>query len=97
MAKKFTKVTVNFADDRIKQLDAICAVNGSIRSAIIRQAVDAYLDRSVGGTTNFDRIAMTSEFTQAAVDILIREQAPDRRDEILATVEERMEKYHAQG
>jgi metal-responsive CopG/Arc/MetJ family transcriptional regulator len=97
MAKKFTKITVNLTDDRIQQLDARCAENGTIRSAVIREAVNAYLDGREGGITNFGRIAMTSEFTQVAVDILIREQAPDRRDEILATVEERMEQYHAQG
>jgi metal-responsive CopG/Arc/MetJ family transcriptional regulator len=97
MAKKFTKITVNLADDRIKQLDALCAVNGSIRSAVIRKAIDAFLDRPDGVITNFGRIAKISEFTQVAVDILINEQAPDRRDDIIATVEERMKQYHAQG
>lgn len=40
-------------------------------------------------------MAMTSEFSQVAVDILIRKLAPDRRDDLIATVDERMELYHA--
>lgn len=97
MAKNFTRITVHLDKDRVQQLDARCAMGETTRAGVIREAVSAFLDGHVGVNTNFDRIAMTSEFTQAAVDILIREQAPDRRDEILATVEDRMEKYHAQG
>jgi metal-responsive CopG/Arc/MetJ family transcriptional regulator len=97
MITLYKRATIHIAEDRLQQLDARCAEKGTTRAAVIRDAISAYLDRQPGSDTNFSRIASLSEFTQAAVDILIREQAPDRRDEILATVEERMERYHAQG
>jgi metal-responsive CopG/Arc/MetJ family transcriptional regulator len=97
MKTNYLRTTVLLSEARMRQLDEHCAGQGTTRSGIIRDAISSYLDRPSGSDTNFTRIASLSEFTQAAVDILIREQAPDRRDEILATVEERMERYHAQG
>jgi hypothetical protein len=34
------------------------------------------------------------EFTQATVDILLRDRSPSDRDEVLLTVQQRMEKFH---
>lgn len=38
---------------------------------------------------------MLREFSQVALDILIREHVPEYRDELLATVKQRMETFHA--
>jgi metal-responsive CopG/Arc/MetJ family transcriptional regulator len=97
MSLKFLRTSIAFGEARALQIDQLCETQGITRTAMIRDAVNAYLDRQGQGTLNTERMAMTSEFTQAAVDILIREQAPERRDEIIATVEQRMELYHAKG
>ncbi len=94
---KHVRTTIAIAEPQAHQLDMLSVERGVTRSAIIRDAIHDYLKRSDQQNANLGRMAMTSEFTQIAVDILIREQAPERRDEILATVEERMERYHAQG
>lgn len=91
----YLKTSVSLSEDRVRQLDAACTEQGTTRASLIRTAVHEFLDRETGKRTNFGRLAMTSEFTQVAVDILIREQMPERREDILATVQDRMEKYHA--
>ena len=79
----------------MKQMDAFSLNKGTTRSSVIRDAVHDYLDRQPSSEANLKRIAMMTEFAQVALDILIRELAPDRREDILATVQERMERYHA--
>ena len=78
------------------QVDAISRDRGITRNAVIRDAVAQYLTRPVGVSLDLGRIAMLNEFIQAAVDILIRQQAPDKREEIILTVEQRMERFHGQ-
>lgn len=97
MNKRNPRTTVSFDDASIGKIDALCERKKTTRSAVIRKAVDAYLDRQSTPPENSKRAAMLREFTQVALDVLIREQAPERREEILATVQDRMERYHAQG
>ena len=78
------------------QIDAISRDRGITRTRLIRDAVDAYLLRSASPSADPGRMATLAEFTQAAVDILIRQQAPDKREEIILTVEQRMERFHGQ-
>lgn len=95
MSLDFLRTTVSFSEARAIEIDRLCAARGMTRTALIRDAVNAYLDPNAGAQANLERMAMMLEFTHVAVDILIRKQAPDRRDEILTTVHERMEMYHA--
>lgn len=97
MSQNFVRTSVLFNADRVAQIDKFCLDSGTTRSALIREAVDAYLDRRSSLPENPKRVAMLREFNQVALDVLIREQAPERREEILATVQDRMERYHAQG
>ena len=97
MFNQNNRAQVRFDDASIAKIDALCAIRQTTRSSIIREAVTAYLDRHASIPENPKRIAMLREFTQVALDVLIREQAPERREEILATVQDRMERYHAQG
>ena len=78
----------------MRQIDQCSLEKGTTRSAVLRDAVQGYLDRQLG-SPDAKRSAMLCEYTQVAVDVLIREQAPERREEIMATVQDRMERYHA--
>jgi Arc/MetJ-type ribon-helix-helix transcriptional regulator len=95
MEQKFLRTSVQLSEHHLRRVDDHCIVKGTTRSAVLRDALNAYLEQQENPKANFERMAMTLEFTQVAIDILIRKQAPDRRDDILTTVDERMELYHA--
>jgi metal-responsive CopG/Arc/MetJ family transcriptional regulator len=95
MSITFLKTSISLSEARVRQLDEVCVERGTTRASLLRDAIHEFLERNSSGSANFKRMAMMTEFTQVAVDILIREQAPDRREDILATVQERMERHHA--
>ena len=64
-------------------------------SSDILDALREFLDRQKVSSDIDKRTAMLGEFTQYAVDVLIRTQAPDTREDILSTVQDRMERYNA--
>jgi hypothetical protein len=99
VSRKFLETSVGFTEAEAARLTQACALRGLNRTQLIRNAVNDYIDRgnNAAAPENPKRVAMLREFTQVALDVLIREQAPERREEILATVQDRMEKYHAQG
>ena len=86
------------------RIDSLALASGLTVAAVIRRAVEDFLVRvePVGpghnglpaATPCLTRIALTTEFTQAAVDVLLRESMPEKRDEILLSVDQRMEQFH---
>ncbi len=96
MKKPLVRTTLAMPASVYDQVDAISRDRGVTRNAVIRDAVAQYLTRPAGVSLDLGRIAMLNEFIQAAVDILIRQQAPDKREEIILTVEQRMERFHGQ-
>jgi hypothetical protein len=42
------------------------------------------------------RLALITEFSQAGVDVLLRQLPANKRDEVIRTVEQRMEQFHGQ-
>lgn len=94
MSRSIVRTTVGIPISAHAKIDELSRSRGVPRATVIRDAIADYLSRPNEVTANLARIAMTSEFTQAAVDILIRQQAPEKRDEILLTVEQRMERFH---
>ena len=96
MEKAITRITLAMPADVYERIDAIARDRGITRTAVIRDAMTQYLLRSVGPSADQRRMATLAEFTQAAVDILIRQQAPDKREEIILTVDQRMERFHGQ-
>jgi len=87
-----------------QQIEHLSLARGVARAVIIRAALEDYLSRieaddnpdNISGVIekSISRLALTSEFTQAGVDVLLRELPSDRRDEVMRTVDQRMEKYY---
>jgi metal-responsive CopG/Arc/MetJ family transcriptional regulator len=90
MNQNFLRTSVAFSEPRARQIDQLCVERGTTRAAFIRDAVIKVLDDK----TDSARVALTTEFSQVALDVLIDQHAPDRRADILATVQQRLEKYH---
>ena len=101
---KITRKSVGLPTSTYQQIESLARTSGLSGSAIIRRAVADFIQRSdpSGKSQNgngdiaasISRIALTTEFTQATVDILLRDRAPGDRDEVLLTVQQRMEKFH---
>ena len=89
------RMSISFSETQVHRVDQLCDLRGTTRSHVVRDAIELYLAQQGARSASLERIAMTSEFTQVAVDIMISEQMPERREDILATVQDRMEKYHA--
>ena len=79
----------------LASLDNVGAGTGLSRMTLIRRAVDEFIARETGAEAKFNRMAMLAEFSQLALDTLIREQVPDKHRELVLTVKQRMESHHA--
>lgn len=89
------QITLRIDHDLCDRIDRLAARNGLSRSAMIRLALRSYAhDAEVAGASQ-KRVARTIEYTQLAVDVIIRDQYPDVREKILAETDKRMEQYHA--
>jgi predicted DNA-binding protein len=98
------RTTVRLPSTLQQQIESLARALGLTCTALIRRALEDYILRSdelpVPQNANADfassisRIALTTEFTQATVDILLRDRAASDRDEVLLTVKQRMEKFH---
>ena len=96
MKQELTRFTLAMPADVYEKIGVLSRDRGITRTAIIRDALTEYLLRSVGPSSDQRRMATLAEFTQAALDILIRQQAPEKREEIILTVDQRMERFHGQ-
>jgi hypothetical protein len=74
-------------------------------SDIVRTAVTDYLERTSANDAdqssapaNFQqnpyRMTLLGEAAQVGIDVLLRELAPEKREEVLHTVEKRLEQFH---
>ncbi len=64
------------------------------RGAVVREAVEKQLSSDQLTGANLHRLAMVAEYSQAALDTLIREQHPSRVEDLVQVVATRMEKFH---
>ena len=102
--KDIVRTTVRLPSGTQQQIDSLARVRGITAAAMIRHAVGDYLHRAealaaavpTASGADLTRIALTTEFTQASVDVLLRELAPGKREEVLLTVEQRMGQFHGQ-
>jgi hypothetical protein len=101
--KQIVRTTVGIPTSTYRQIETLARASGLSGGAIIRRAVDDFIQRNDPEAVpeargdiavSISRIALTTEFTQATVDILLRDRSPSDRDEVLLTVQQRMEKFH---
>ncbi|MFZ4748676.1 MAG: hypothetical protein ACOYLK_17635 [Sphingomonas sp.] len=88
---------MGFTEAKAARLTQACSLRGVNRTQLICNAVNDYINRGNNAATpeNPKRVAMLCEFTQVALDILICEQVPERREEVPATVQDRIERFYS--
>lgn len=94
MTDRLERTTVALSPAIIRQLDAIARARKTTRAAVLRDAVTGYCDDYEAGPETRRRMAMVAEYSQAALDVILRERYPQRVDQVVAVTAERMEKFH---
>ncbi|MEH6758894.1 MAG: CopG family transcriptional regulator [Parasphingorhabdus sp.] len=94
------RTTVRLPSSIQQQIEALARARGISGVDVVRSAIEEYLqrvetDRESGGI-NLQRLALITEFSQAGVDVLLRQLPANKRDEVIRTVEQRMEQFHGQ-
>lgn len=94
------RTTVRLPSSIQQQIETLARARGISGVDVVRSAVEEYLrrvktDRESAGI-NLQRLALITEFAQAGVDVLLRQLPDHKRDEVIRTVEQRMEQFHGQ-
>lgn len=86
--------TVRLAPDQHARVEAIAKREGRTSAEIIRRAVEDYLGSLSRGAEQDLRHHRISEFSQIALDQIIRREHPDLVDAIVSETNRRMERHH---
>lgn len=89
-----TQRSVRFDKHDLDRLDAIAADQERSFADLVRFIVKRHLDGGVLNDASHLRLARVCEYTQAAVDTILREDHPDHRKLVLEETTRRMERYH---
>ena len=94
MPKTFRHCTVRIDPQQFEELRSIANQRSCRPSHVIRDALSAYLGGAAVLTHSQQRMARISEFSQVALDLIIREEYPQHRELILAETDKRLGQYH---
>ena len=86
--------SICFSRALVERIDKAAAQRGMSRSALIKSAVAEHLDGPIS-RDSYRRLLTVTEFSQIVLDVLLDENAPDRRPDVLKVLQERMEAFHA--
>ena len=64
------------------------------QAQFVRAAIDFYFDLAEGSGANLQRVAELCEYSQLALDRIVRRDFPELLDPILAAVNERLVTHH---
>ena len=88
------RITVRFTPELAKAVASWCESNSIPAARLVRDALQLYFDVKAGRAFDPQRMAIICEYTQLVADEWVKKNAPDRREELLATVDARLERHH---
>ncbi|MGN8001393.1 ribbon-helix-helix protein, CopG family [Sphingomonas sp. 22176] len=94
MKKPSLHYTVRLPRELHAQLEAEAKRQGCSNAELTREALERYLRSEQILRDSDERLRRICEYTQLALDVMIQEDLPERRDGILLEVNNRMERYH---
>ncbi|MBB3694860.1 hypothetical protein [Sphingomonas sp. BK580] len=86
--------TLRVPHDLRERIDAQAERQRCLPSELIRRAVVHYLDGHQRLSDSELRHLRVAEYTQVALDAIIREEHPELRDTLVLETDRRMERYH---
>lgn len=94
MIKSALQRSVRFDPEQYGHLKKMAAARKCTPSDVLREIIKQHLDGTKAVSESHLRIARLAEYTQAAVDTLLREEHPDHRQLVMDETNRRMERYH---
>lgn len=94
MKRPFIQRTVRFDPHQFAQLEELAEQQGRSIADALRLAIAQYISGHQLLSDSQLRHLRVTEFTQIALDAIIRENHPDLRDHLIAQTDLRMEQYH---
>jgi Arc/MetJ-type ribon-helix-helix transcriptional regulator len=94
MPVRSKRYTIRLDGFAFEQVEAIAAHRGVSPADVIRTAIDAWLGTEKRLSASDRRLRRIMEFTQVAMDAIIRENHPDLRDTLVLEADRRMAMHH---
>lgn len=94
MKTPLPRATVRLTPETWEQVNRHAALNDMGQAEYIRHVLEGHFEKTEGSGANLRRIAELSEYTQLAVDRIMRRDFPDLIDPLLNAVRERLATHH---
>ena len=91
---EFHRRSVALSPETWSSLTKIAQEEGITTSELVRRVLILFLGDRDRPQFNPQRMAIICEYTQLVADEWVKKNAPDRRDEFLATVDARLDRHH---
>jgi predicted DNA-binding ribbon-helix-helix protein len=86
--------SVRFDPDQYAHLSKMATARQCAISDVLREIIKQHLDGITAISQSHLRMTRLAEYTQVAVDTLLREEHPEHRKLVMDEVNRRMERYH---
>jgi predicted DNA-binding ribbon-helix-helix protein len=94
LIKSALQRSVRFEPDQYDHLKKMAAARKCTPSDVLREIIMQHMTGVKAISESQIRIARLAEYTQAAVDTLLREEHPEHRQLVMDETARRMERYH---
>jgi predicted DNA-binding protein len=94
LIKSALQRSMRFDPDQYNHLKRMAAARKCTPSDVLREIIKQHLEGIEALSESHHRIARLAEYTQAAVDTLLREEHPEHRQLVIDETNRRMERYH---
>jgi len=94
LKRPYTQRTVRFDPLQFARMEELAEAQGRSIADVLRLAIAQYIAGNQILSESQQRHLRVTEFTQIALDAIIRENHPELRDHLIAQTDLRMEQYH---
>lgn len=94
MPARSKRYTIRLDEVAFEEIEAIASRRGLSPADVIRTAIDAWLGSGKRLSDSDRRMRRIMEYTQVAVDTIIRENHPEMRDTLVRETDRRMALHH---
>ncbi len=94
MSVRSKRYSIRLDGTAFEQVEAFAAHRGVSPADVIRTAIDAWLRTEERLSASDQRLRRIMEFTQVAMDAIIRENHPELRDRLVHEADRRVAMYH---
>ena len=94
---EFHRRSVALSPETWASLTKIAKEEGITTSELVRRVLILFLGDRDRPQFNAQRMAIICEYMQLVADEWVKTHAPDRRDEFLSVVDQRLERHHGRG